>query len=61
MHYTVTRLRQIRAQLAAVVLIVEDGEADLPLEATEELRRIEMYLDRISAKVEPGRGIGGIA
>lgn len=53
MNYTTYRLRQIRSQLAAVVLIVEDGECDLPLAAVGELRRIESYLDRISARIEP--------
>ncbi len=49
------RLRLIRAQLAAVVLVVEDGECELPPGAVAELRRIESYLDRISARVDPAR------
>lgn len=55
MNYATDRLRLIRAQLAAVVLIVEDGECELPPEAMTELRRIESYLDRISARVDPAR------
>lgn len=55
MNYATDCLRLIRAQLAAVVLIVEDGDGDLPIEAVEELRRIESYLDRVSARVEPAR------
>lgn len=62
-NVTIARLTEVRSTLSSIVLIVEDGDANLPLEAVEELRKIEGYLDRISARVEPGRGgqIGGVA
>lgn len=49
---TTDRLRQIRSQLAAVVLIVEDGEAEVTKESLDDLRMIHDYCSRIARRVD---------
>ena len=48
--YVETRLSEVRAILAAVVLIAEDGEAEVNAESLAELRRIGEYCERIAAR-----------
>ena len=52
MSYVEARLREVSAILAAVVLIAEDGDAEVTPEACRELAKIGGYCERIAARVE---------
>ena len=47
MMFVETELRLIRARLAAVVLLVESGDAEMPPEARAELEKIRDYIWRL--------------
>lgn len=56
MMFVETEMRQIRARLAAVVLMTEDGETTVTKDLIEDLQRIQDYVSRIAVALHRPAG-----